>query len=488
MKKIVRYFILGVIVSIIGIINSKAASCSISVSSPSSAVVGQSFNVTVKVSSNAALGSWNYTLDYNSLYVRLNSGSLHIVDYGNGSKSSVSYTYSFTALKSGTTEFKPTGASVIDFNSENECLSSTNKATINMKTQQEIEDAYSRNNNLSNLGIEGTTLAPEFNTDTLEYSVTMPPDTTTINVIAEAQDKTANVEGLGQREVVDGINKIEVIVTAQHGEKKTYVINVTVEELNPIEVKVDNKKYTLVRKNGKIEEIPTGFEESTIKIDDQDISCYKSDITKLTLVTLKDDNGNLGLFIYDEKTKKYSSFNVVKGNFSNLLVIEGKNKSFLKYFKKTMIKYHKEKINGYKLKGSKYYLVYAKNLETGKEGYYSYNEKDDTFQLFNEDILKVNDEKIMYMTYIIYGLSGLLVLIILIKLFKRKNNKKKDESYDIDDIKLTDEPNIKKIENDEYEVIKKSKKEKLREVREAKRKLDSKKPSYKSLFDEEDDE
>ena len=151
MKKKLRYFILILITFFIGIININAASCSIGVKSPSNAVVGQSFNVTVTVSSNAALGSWNYTLDYNSSYVRLNSGNLHIVDYGNGSKKSVSYTYSFTALKSGNTEFKPVSASVIDFESENECLANTNKATITMKTQQEIEESYSRNNNLSNL-------------------------------------------------------------------------------------------------------------------------------------------------------------------------------------------------------------------------------------------------------------------------------------------------------------------------------------------------
>ena len=93
------------------------------------------------------------------------------------------------------------------------------------------------------------------------------------------------------------------------------------------------------------------------------------------------------------------------------------------------------------------------------------------------------------MTYIIYGLGALLVLTIIVKVIKGSRKKeKKEDSYNIDDVEISDEPKVKKIDNDEYEVIKKSKKEKLKEVMDAKRKLDSKKPSYKSLFDDEDDE
>ena len=42
-----------------------------------------------------------------------------MVDYGNGSKTSASYTYSFTALTSGTATFKPVNASVLDYSSTN---------------------------------------------------------------------------------------------------------------------------------------------------------------------------------------------------------------------------------------------------------------------------------------------------------------------------------------------------------------------------------
>ena len=42
-------------------------------------------------------------------------------------------------------------------------------------------------------------------------------------------------------------NKIEVVVTAQNGSTKTYTIEVTVKDLNPITVQVDGKNYTVVK-------------------------------------------------------------------------------------------------------------------------------------------------------------------------------------------------------------------------------------------------
>ena len=101
MKKLYKKILTGAFILLFAFIfkidNVSAASCRIGVSAPSSVVVGQSFKVTVTVAGSASIGSWEYTLSYDSSKVRLNSGTLHVVDYGNGSKSSSSYSYSFTA-------------------------------------------------------------------------------------------------------------------------------------------------------------------------------------------------------------------------------------------------------------------------------------------------------------------------------------------------------------------------------------------------------
>lgn len=514
MKKLYKKILTGAFILLFAFIfkidNVSAASCRIGVSAPSSVVVGQSFKVTVTVAGSASIGSWEYTLSYDSSKVRLNSGTLHVVDYGNGSKSSSSYSYSFTALQSGSATFKPVNASVLDYASTNECLSSTGSASVSMKSQSEIEASYSRNNNLSSLSVEGADLSPSFNKDITEYQATLPVDTTKAKIIATAQDSKASITGAGEVDVVDGINKIEIIVTAEHGEKKKYVINLTVQELDPVKVKVDGKTYTVVRKKGQVENIPVGFTETTIKIGDQDVCAYQSEIAKILLVALKDNEGNIKLFIYDKNKNSYTSFMEAKGGEVNLLILNNEKIKTPLDFVKTSFKINDLKIEGYKYrydKNDNYYLVYAKNLETGDEGFYLYDKKNSTFSRYYKELSDIKDMHTKYVFYVAAALALIFVLIIIFKLLgKFKSNDKKIEKYQrkIDKLKgkiknedsnydysiddVDDRPVIKRVEEDEYVMPKKSRKEKLKELEEAKKRLNKNKPKYRRLSLEDDDE
>lgn len=514
MKKLYKKILTGAFILLFAFIfkidNVSAASCRIGVSAPSSVVVGQSFKVTVTVAGSASIGSWEYTLSYDSSKVRLNSGTLHVVDYGNGSKSSSSYSYSFTALQSGSATFKPVNASVLDYASTNECLSSTGSASVSMKSQSEIEASYSRNNNLSSLSVEGADLSPSFNKNITEYQATLPVDTTKAKIIATAQDSKASITGVGEVDVVDGINKIEIIVTAEHGEKKKYVINLTVQELDPVKVKVDGKTYTVVRKKGQVENIPVGFTETTIKIGDQDVCAYQSEIAKILLVALKDNEGNIKLFIYDKNKNSFTSFMEAKGGEVNLLILNNEKIKTPLDFVKTSFKINDLKIEGYKYrydKNDNYYLVYAKNLETGDEGFYLYDKKNSTFSRYYKELSDIKDMHTKYVFYVAAALALIFVLIIIFKLLgKFKSNDKKIEKYQrkIDKLKgkiknedsnydysiddVDDRPVIKRVEEDEYVMPKKSRKEKLKELEEAKKRLDKNKPKYRRLSLEDDDE
>ena len=514
MKKLYKKILTGAFILLFAFIfkidNVSAASCRRGVSAPSSVVVGQSFKVTVTVAGSASIGSWEYTLSYDSSKVRLNSGTLHVVDYGNGSKSSSSYSYSFTALQSGSATFKPVNASVLDYASTNECLSSTGSASVSMKSQSEIEASYSRNNNLSSLSVEGADLSPSFNKNITEYQATLPVDTTKAKIIAIAQDSKASITGAGEVDVVDGTNKIEIIVTAEHGEKKKYVINLTVQELDPVKVKVDGKTYTVVRKKGQVENIPVGFTETTIKIGDQDVCAYQSEIAKILLVALKDNEGNIKLFIYDKNKNSYTSFMEAKGGEVNLLILNNEKIKTPLDFVKTSFKINDLKIEGYKYrydKNDNYYLVYAKNLETGDEGFYLYDKKNSTFSRYYKELSDIKDMHTKYVFYVAAALALIFVLIIIFKLLgKFKSNDKKIEKYQrkIDKLKgkiknedsnydysiddVDDRPVIKRVEEDEYVMPKKSRKEKLKELEEAKKRLDKNKPKYRRLSLEDDDE
>lgn len=508
-KKILLSLIIFVLVFLFNINVINAATCKINVSAPSSSVVGQTFNVTVTVSSNAALGSWDYTLGYDSSKVSKISGTTRIVDYGNGSKKSATYSYKFKALKSGSVTFTPKNAEVLDYSSTNPCLSSVGSKTVTMRTQAEIEASYSRNNNLSSLSVEGAELTPAFKKDITEYNVILPVDTTKAKINASVEDKTASVVGTGEVNVVDGINKFEVVVTAQHGEKKTYILNITVEELDPIVVNVDNNEYTVVRKKGLVENIPTGFVDKAITINDQTINAYYNGDANITLVGLKDKTGSIKLFRYEDD--KYYSFNEIKTAGLNLLILDDETDIPLG-FNKTTLTINDTKVVAYKYENLSVYLVYAINLEDGSKKLYNYDKYSNTFQVYTSTLPDYLNERIKIREYIIMGLMGLSFILLLIAIFKKGKSKKENNKEEltgiekvffeeekpkktiyeendisIEDVKIKEELEVKKIEDTDYKIPKRSKKQRQKEINDAKKKLNEAKRSFKrvSLDDDE---
>lgn len=471
------------------------AACSVSVSAPKNVVSGNTFKVTATVSSD--VGSWYYVLSYDASKVKLVSGTPKVVGVIGDSKTN---TYTFKAISSGTATFKATNVSLASNSTNAQCSSYPGSSKTTIKTQAEIEASYSRNNNLSLLSVEGSELSPSFNSDVTEYTATLPVDTTKANVVATTEDSTATVSGAGEIDVVDGLNKIEIVVTAQHGEKKTYVINLTVQELDPIEVKVDNKKYTIVRKKGQIENIPVTFVENKIKVDNQEVVAYKSESAKLTLLALKDDEGNIKLFIYNSANKKFTLFNAVSSS-ANLVILNQESKKIPKDFIKDSIKINDNSVTAYKYKYDKdnnYYLVYAKNLETANESFYLYDKKEGTYQRYYDNLLDTKDLHIKNLFYISISLIVLFILILLIKLlinmFMSKEKKIRKYQKKIDKLKKNtnndlyeDIVSIEKIDKDDYVTPKKSRKEKLNELKEARKKLDQNKNKYRRISLEEDD-
>lgn len=81
------------------------------------------------------------------------------------------------------------------------------------------------NANLSDLGITPHDFTG-FKYGTTYYEVSVPETTTTVEVYAKAQDTKATVTGTGKKNLEEGVNKVEVVVTAEDGTKKTYTINI----------------------------------------------------------------------------------------------------------------------------------------------------------------------------------------------------------------------------------------------------------------------
>ena len=288
-----------------------------------------------------------------------------------------------------------------------------------------MEASYSKNNNLASLGVEGFTLTPEFNANTLEYSVTVPEDTKNVNLTGTVQDKKASITGVGVQQVNQGNNKFLVTVKAENGSEKTYTINVDVKDENPIEVTVGDKKYTVVKIKENLP-IASLYNEYSIKINEFDIPAYKNDYTGLVLVGLKDTEGNISLFIYDDENNSYKEYSELKS--SQITIYPLKPEENIEGYKKGNVKIQDIDVEGFYLnEDSDFFVIYGVNVETGDKGFYMYDKKMQTLIKYNDELSSLLSEKIKLYTYIIIGFISLSVvmLIIIIVLVCKKGKKKK---------------------------------------------------------------
>ena len=140
---------------------------------------------------------------------------------------------------------------------------------------------------------------------------------------------------------------------------------------------------------------------------------------------LKDEEGNIGLFIYDEKNNKYSSYHEIGVNKITIYPLETSEE--IKGYTKDVIEINGVKVNGYYYtKDSNYVIIYGVNVETGDKGFYMYDKKMQSLINYNDEYVVDLNKKIELYTYIIFGFSGVFVLmiIILVALVSKKGKKK----------------------------------------------------------------
>ena len=511
-----------------------AASGSISVSGSSSAVVGNKVTVTVTLSSSTSIGSWQMALNYDKSYLQLVSstaeagGTTMAASSASGVKSK-SYTFVFKTLKTGSTRVSVSSYLAYAFSDLSEISLTSSSKNISIITQEQLEASYSKNNNLKDLtvtvGEEVYEISPEFDADTLEYQVTVPTGTTSVTVDATRADSTASVDGDGEIEVTEGLNTIPIVVTAQNGEEKTYTLTINVEDQNPINVKVDGTDYTVV-KSDTLLTAPTTFTQSSVEIDGFDIPAFVNDVIDYTLVGLKDSEGNISLYRYEDG--EYTLYNELTSKSYTLVPTAFAEE--LDYLKTTV------EINGVTMDAYRYdedsplVIINALDLETGKEDFYLYDPASGAAVLFDDSFIKNANQTIEYYTYVIIAFGGalfLMLILIFVLLHSTKKKQKKINQFiekqeakieatrKLNDVvsevkKITEEEKKneeiikveevhvqseepKQVEKDDIsekevsqEEVKKSKKELKREKKEAKRKAkEDKKLAKEAFFQEE---
>ena len=118
-------------------------------------------------------------------------------------------------------EYPPNSTGYADYSQE-EAMEDAKK-----RNEQAVDSSFyvgkSSNNYLKSLSVENATMEPAFNRQYVDYKVTLQNENTKkINIIAEAEDETATIEGAGEVELTDGENHIMVIVKAENGNVQIY--------------------------------------------------------------------------------------------------------------------------------------------------------------------------------------------------------------------------------------------------------------------------
>lgn len=89
----------------------------------------------------------------------------------------------------------------------------------------------SNNSNLSDISISNGVINPDFDKDTLSYTLEVGNDVTEIEINANPEDSKATVEGPGLKNLVVGNNIFEIKVTAEDGTEKIYTLTIKRKEI-----------------------------------------------------------------------------------------------------------------------------------------------------------------------------------------------------------------------------------------------------------------
>ena len=400
MKKILLFMLCSCLN--IGIVYA-APSASISVNK-SSVENGGTVSATVTVKSTAA---WNIKISSSGATSGCTQKFADATS--NGQNTTKNFTVTCKATSIGTINFTMSG-DITDASGNNISVSGSRSVSV-VKPREK-----SSNNYLKSLEVEGYEISPAFDKKTSEYTVSVPSTVNKINIKATKEDSYSSISGTGEKEVSEGVNTFDITVTSETGVSNIYSLKVDVIDQNPIEVTINNIKYTVVKESKNLTK-PELFEETTIKISEFDIPAFKNETTGYTLVGLKDESGNISLFIYDDG--KYQSYDEYLTKRLTL-VFKTPNARITGFTSKTITLNEKE-ISAFT--DGKITLVYAINLEDGKEAYYKYD--GEVMQKFDVDEYNKEQKDKDLKEGIIYGLAALsLGLFLIIILILVKNKKK----------------------------------------------------------------
>ena len=280
-------------------------------------------------------------------------------------------------------------------------------------------------------------------------------------VSASAADGNATTSVSGANSIQKGKNTVRVTVTAENGAVKVYTINVQAgEDVGDPVATIDGKEYSFVMNEDGLE-APEGFTAGTTTYKDWDVLSYESPNKKITVVCLKDEDGENHWFIMDAEKDVFTPYQEYSSQYNRYIITavpdgvaipDGFKETTLKIGDNSVVAYQSDDIADKDL-----YLVYAINVE-GEEGFYEYDAKEQAFlryvpMIVSEEVLvpatptvatpsapvEVPTEKSPFTNPLVIGIMVgaaviIVILVVCLVIFAGRINKQNKEMLDAEDM------------------------------------------------------
>lgn len=458
MKRILSFLFALVLISSILSVTAFAASASFTLSGSATVTVGNQVKVTVKLSSAEKIGSWRFSLTYDPSVLEYVSGAdsggggaVSFADSSDGI-TSLSKTVTFRTKKIGNTTVSVSSAQVVSFDT----VSNMSVNIPSKKISVVAAPNLSGENLLSALSVSEGELTPAFVDRTTDYTISVPYETTSITVYATAKDNKAKITVSPSDALAVGENKIEIVVTAENGSKKTYTVTVTraQSELAGNTVDLDGTTFTVAHDPTTLT-VPANYTETTALYGEKKILVFSSPRDSLRIAYLFNESSG-SWYIYNEAKQSFSEYRAVP-SASNTVVLLAlpENLSIPEGFLPHELLVGEQTWSVYKAENSKeegIWLVYGMDAD-GNCDFFYYDEALATFasyfepaedteeaeakereinklqSLLNESESKADQMEIFFLAASAIATLLLIFLIIalVVKKKKPKENKEKKE-------------------------------------------------------------
>ena len=269
--------------------------------------VWQSLTVTVTFNPGAKMYSADFSLSYNPDILTYESATCTAKAAGGGivkaaptltGETKISYKFTFTAKKSGSSNITVSGGVYGFEETENYNVGASATLTVSDAAKPGVAT-------LKLLSLSEGTLSPAFSSGRTSYTAKVKYEVTSCKVFATATDGKATVAVGGKEALAVGKNTRTVTVTAQNGTQKTYTIVITRmaegektgEESKPEDntastdnsAVIDGVKYSIATDLSGFK-LPNGFKATTASHGGAEVAVAQDTDANFTVYYLKGEN------------------------------------------------------------------------------------------------------------------------------------------------------------------------------------------------------